>query len=216
MSKLIQAITNGNTNTIIQVIFDAQQTGGINGHLPLLLERNRLGESPLICAIKKKYMYVAEVLIGLDPDLDYAVPNTGDTAMMYAAKLGHENIIRELIDAGADITIKNRNNQTASDIAIDYNHPEAAPDSIILIQGLAQNLQGLNINRNVIEEDIEENKEKPQEEKTINKNPIAYINPVLIQGTIGSSDLLGSPIAPYNYNVPLSGHTDTEGENPDS
>jgi hypothetical protein len=164
MSKvLIKAISAGNTNVIIQTILDAQQTGGAMGHRQLLQERNTLGESPLICAIKKKYMYVAEVLIGLDNNLNYAVPNTGDTAMMYAAKLGNETIVGNLIDAGADINIRNNAGQTASDIANDYDNPNAAPDNILQLRALTQllNVQNLNAGDNVFPQDDEDEKVAP-------------------------------------------------------
>lgn len=212
MSKsLIRAINSGKTNEMLKVLDDAFASGGKAAQQQLLLERNKLGESPLICAIKKKYMTVAKVIIDIDPDLDYQVPKTGNTAMMYAAEIGHEAIISKLILFRADVNIKNLQGKTASDIAIDSNHPEAAPKNIIPIQQLVENIQDLNINRS------EENKQKAyKEEKAINKNPVAYINPALIEGTIGSSDLLVPPIAPYNNDVSLSGDTNTDAENVDS
>ena len=141
---LIQAIMNGNRAAVIQVIIDAQ-VDNAQGHLPLLQEVNALGESPLICAIKRGYMYIAEILIGLGADPDYIVPGTGETAMMYAARLGHENIVRVLMDNDGNINIQNNNGETASDIANAYGHIDADPQQILAIQVLEQQLQGLNM-----------------------------------------------------------------------
>jgi ankyrin repeat protein len=157
MSKLlIKAIYAGNTQEIIKVIYNAQKTNGPMGHVQLLQERNTLGESPLICAIKKKYMYVAEVLIGLDNNLNYTVPSTGDTAMMYAARLGHESIVNQLITAGANINAKNKLGQTASEIAAEYNNHNSAPENILILKDLTKLLKNQQLNtisNNIYEEE---------------------------------------------------------------
>ena len=46
-----------------------------------------------------------------------AVDSNGETALMIAASNGHNNVLRALCDAGADVTLTNGDGLTAADIA---------------------------------------------------------------------------------------------------
>jgi ankyrin repeat protein len=48
---------------------------------------------------------------------------SGWTSLMFAAALGHEDIVKYLIDKGADANIKNKDNKTASMIIEEKNFP---------------------------------------------------------------------------------------------
>jgi len=50
----------------------------------------------------------------------------GETPLFTASDEDHLNIVRMLLDAGADINIKNNEDKTALDIAIERNHDEIA------------------------------------------------------------------------------------------
>jgi ankyrin repeat protein len=112
--SLIKAINSGSRNKVLKVISEARLQG-INALHTLTEERNKFGESPLILAIKKKYGNIAKMIIEIDNNIDYTAPKTGDTALMYACKSGQTKIILELIEKGANISIRNLKNKTASD-----------------------------------------------------------------------------------------------------
>jgi len=46
----------------------------------------------------------------------------GQTALMYAASAGHQTVAEELIDSGADVEARNRNNKSAADLADARGH----------------------------------------------------------------------------------------------
>lgn len=48
--------------------------------------------------------------------------NHGDTALMVAASAGMSNVVRLLIDAGADRNLRNKKRKTAADIAAATGH----------------------------------------------------------------------------------------------
>jgi len=141
---LIPLIHRGNRNDVVQAILDAQRDDA-NGHIPLLHEINNSRESPLICAIKKGYTTIAQILIGIGADVNFRVEHSEETPIMYAARAGNESIVRLLIEAGANINDVNNQNLTASDIAIAYGHDDADPVGIQALLELAHGIQGLDL-----------------------------------------------------------------------
>lgn len=174
---LIEAIRDGNRVNIIQVIFDVRNDHDATANL--LAERNNVGDSPIICAIKKNYSYIAQVLIGLDntqenylagnktalmyaaekgnlevvrtlinKEIDHLLDlqdNLGNTALMYAARIGDQNIFEQLIIAGANVNIVNNANETAIDIANANGHNMPDPQVVLDMHALVQQMQNINL-----------------------------------------------------------------------
>lgn len=139
---LIEAIRDGNRVNIIQVIFDVRNDHDATANL--LAERNNVGDSPIICAIKKNYSYIAQVLIGLDNTQEnYLAGNK--TALMYAARIGDQNIFEQLIIAGANVNIVNNANETAIDIANANGHNMPDPQVVLDMHALVQQMQNINL-----------------------------------------------------------------------
>lgn len=194
--SLIKAINSGSRNEVLQIISTARAQGKV---YELAEERNKSGESPLILAIKKKYGNIAQMIIEIDNNIDYAIPKTGYTALMYACKSGQTKLVLKLIEKGADISIHNLENKTASDIAIENNHPDCVPHNIKQADELTQKLDLLKIN--IFEENKTENKEVE-----LSKN----VSLPMSLHTLSSNSI--PPIAPYEDIVPLTGNTDLEEE----
>lgn len=113
---LIPAIVSGKRDIINHLIDEAINEGTID---VLLMERNRNNESPVMCAIKRQYFKIAKKLIELDDNLDYRIPKTGKTAMMYAAENGAKEIMNLLFDNGASIYLADIDGDTVFDYAKD-------------------------------------------------------------------------------------------------
>ena len=85
-------------------------------------EANALGLDELMkCAADGNSARVKELLAFHAFDINARSAN-GSTALFYAARNGHEEIVALLLGAGADPTIKNDKGSTASDIAVRYGH----------------------------------------------------------------------------------------------
>ena len=77
--------------------------------------KNEPGETPLhyaAASFSHSSYEVAELLIESGSDINLS-SNTGDTALHIAARLNHKNVAIVLISNGANILIKNCNNETA-------------------------------------------------------------------------------------------------------
>ena len=177
---LIEAIRAGNRVNVIELIFNARNNHDATENL--LAERNNIGDSPIICAIKKNYSYIAEMLIGLDNtqahylvgrktalmyatergnlevvkilinkveiDLLNLQDDVGNTALMYAAQIGDQNIFERLIIAGADVNIVNGANETATDIANANGHNMPDTQVVLEMHVLVQQIQNINLAAN--------------------------------------------------------------------
>lgn len=186
--SLIKALNSGSRDQVLKVISEARAQGNDKLHA-LTEERNKLGESPLIIAIKKKFGNIAQIIMEIDDNLNYAVPKTGDTALMYASKNGQKQTVLKLIEMGSDISIRNLDNKTASDIAIENNYPDCAPSNTKKGNELAHKLELLKIDK--YEESKEENKDLTQKAYELTSNSMP-------------------PIAPYEDVIPLSGKVNLE------
>ena len=178
--SLIKALNSGSRDQVLKVISEARAQGNDKLHA-LTEERNKLGESPLIIAIKKKFGNIAQIIMEIDDNLNYAVPKTGDTALMYASKNGQKQTVLKLI--------RNLDNKTASDIAIENNYPDCAPSNTKKGNELAHKLELLKIDK--YEESKEENKDLTQKAYELTSNSMP-------------------PIAPYEDVIPLSGKVNLE------
>ena len=59
----------------------------------------------------------------IDPNVQ---DSSGDTALHDAARFGHVNCVKQLIENGADKTVKNNQGKTAADVAMDYDKKDVA------------------------------------------------------------------------------------------
>lgn len=124
MVSLIDAIARGRRKEVGEVILQAKKEGALHRFLE---EKDSMGETPLICSIKKGYTKIAETIIKLGADVNYRVSSTGYTPLMYAAKFCSESITEQLILAGAHRYARNDQGQTALDIAktaLEYAPPQ--------------------------------------------------------------------------------------------
>ena len=100
----------------------------IEGNLPLVkaLVQNKkaqidhIGWTPLHYASSRGHLEVAEFLIANGAIVDSMSPGN-TTPLMMAVQSGNEQLIKLLLDKGADLQIRNTNGLTAIDIAVIYD-----------------------------------------------------------------------------------------------
>ncbi|CAI0464872.1 unnamed protein product [Linum tenue] len=81
--------------------------------------------SELLCEVAKKGdVDKVKSLIGSGADVSY-FDGDGLTPLMHAAKLGHGNVVKLLLDAGAPWNALSPSNHSAGDFAMDAGHQEA-------------------------------------------------------------------------------------------
>ena len=83
--------------------------------------RNGNDESPLMLAAIKGQMDLVKQLLARDADIN----KPGWTALHYAASSGQVEIMKLLLDEGADPLMKNQQNMTAMDFATQAQRPDA-------------------------------------------------------------------------------------------
>lgn len=146
-NELIVAITKGSRSEFEQVIVQAYQ----NSQLQSLLQgTNTHLESPLICAIKRQYSSMAQTLIKVGADINYVVPDTKKTPLMYAAERGNDVIVEALIRTGVKLALKDSAEQTAYDIALENGYEEIAdmiknPNKVIEISSFVDSIQKMRL-----------------------------------------------------------------------
>lgn len=102
----------------------------IEGNLPvvkMLVEQRKakidhIGWTPLHYASSKGQLEVARYLIANGAVIDSQSPGN-TTPLMMAVHAGNEDLIKLLLDKGADLQLRNNNGFTAIDIAIIYEKP---------------------------------------------------------------------------------------------
>ena len=88
-------------------------------------------ERLLCCACIEGDMLVVEALIAVGCSVN-CVSSTGVTPLMNAAREGHEELVKKLILAGADIAMKHENGSTAFHYAAIHNHIQCG---VLLAEG---------------------------------------------------------------------------------
>lgn len=83
--------------------------------------------TPLIWAVLANHAETAQVLIAHGAKVNH-VDNLGMTPLLYAASIdfGDTAVLEKLLAAGADVKFKNKQGQTAFDLAKGYNYAKAA------------------------------------------------------------------------------------------
>jgi uncharacterized protein len=100
--------------------------------------RNRIGESPLIIAIKRGYLPMAQRLIDAGADVNQAALN-GITPLMAAAYGGHVDLVGRLLAKGADAAPIDRIKKSAMIYAAGEGH--TAIVRMLLDKGVDPNLR---------------------------------------------------------------------------
>jgi uncharacterized protein len=102
----------------------------IEGDLPLVktlvqtkkAQIDHVGWTPLHYACSRGHLEIAEYLIANGAIVDSMSPGN-TTPLMMAVQSGNEQLIKLLLDKGADLKIRNVNGLTAIDIAVIYDKP---------------------------------------------------------------------------------------------
>jgi ankyrin repeat protein len=104
----------------------------LKGFLPVcraLIKRdvdvNKPGWAPLHYAASGGHVPVIQLLLENNAYIDAESPN-GTTPLMMAARYGSWSAVKALLDAGADINLKNQLGFTALDFAVNSNQKESA------------------------------------------------------------------------------------------
>jgi ankyrin repeat protein len=141
---LILAIRDKSTNVIDALLKDKRidvdlsnnsgetplMMASIEGNLPLVktlvlghkAQLDHIGWTPLHYACAKGHLEVAQFLVANGAIVDsLSVGNT--TPLMMAVQSGNEQLVKILLDKGADLQLKNSNGLTAIDIADIYDKP---------------------------------------------------------------------------------------------
>lgn len=93
----------------------------------LLIEQGANIQPELSVALDKASDYMWQKL--MEKGLDINQPNqNGSTKVMWAAQKGFKDIVERLCSSGADLSLKDKNNQTVFDYALKSPHPETILD----------------------------------------------------------------------------------------
>ena len=124
----------GNKNIDVDLSNKSGETplmmASIDGNLPLVktlvlghkAQLDHIGWTPLHYACAKGHLEVAQFLVANGAIVDsLSVGNT--TPLMMAVQSGNEQLVKFLLDKGADLQLKNNNGLTAIDIADIYDKP---------------------------------------------------------------------------------------------
>lgn len=107
-----------------------------NGHTPVveflhgagadINAKDSNGQTVLMFAVKGSHVEMVEYLLENGADIDARSIKQGFTALITAAAIGNETMVRLLLEHGADKNIAERNGNTALDRAGQYGHPDIA------------------------------------------------------------------------------------------
>lgn len=93
-------------------IMDAMFAGGAKINPPTGIHM-----SPLGYAIEKNDKMIIEALLKRKADVNLTDPESGETALMYAAKYSNSEVVKVLLDAGAEVNARDKTGRTALSIA---------------------------------------------------------------------------------------------------
>lgn len=122
--------SDGYTNALYSTIEDERTEAFI-----MLIEEGAdtnfmcVGDTPLHCAVHYNRPYYVKLLLENKANIDAVIKwcyHKENTALQDAAEYGFEECVRLLLDYGADIDIKNKDNLSAYDLAIKHGHENIA------------------------------------------------------------------------------------------
>lgn len=87
-----------------------------------------LGDTPLILACRHNHVSCVTALINFGADVNYqeGVYTKRETALHAAADKGHIGCVRLLLDANARVDLRNDDDKTAYEVALNYDHHDCA------------------------------------------------------------------------------------------
>ena len=122
-SKSISAASNKKDGFLVKNRSDnPQHIDFINA----LNSPNRKGFTPLMLAVKKGYLNSAMSLVAAGADPNICHPETGNTALHYAAEAGNQSLVKLLLIFGADLKMENKVRKTPLVLARSSDGPDAA------------------------------------------------------------------------------------------
>ncbi len=83
---------------------------------------NALGQTPLVVAAAQGHTETVSALAGYLPNVNHQ-DHQGNTALMYACQLGNAPLVDSLLQMQPDLSLRNRMNQSAADIARAHHQP---------------------------------------------------------------------------------------------
>jgi len=114
--RLDPNVTNKTDETPLMYLAVTGQTERARALIAKGAQVNRLGWTPLHYAASKGHLEMVRLLLSKGAIVNAPAPD-GTTALMMAAYAGSEPVARALLDAGADVTMRNLQKQDAADWA---------------------------------------------------------------------------------------------------
>jgi ankyrin repeat protein len=82
------------------------------------------GRTPLIFAASGPFPETVELLLQADSDPNATDSEEGWSALMFAAAEGHRDVVQKLLEYGADVSLKDKDGDTAIDFASNNNQTD--------------------------------------------------------------------------------------------
>ena len=101
---------------------------------------NKRGFTPLMLSVRKDYLNstVTFLQAGADPDVQH--PDSGDTALHYAAERGNATLLKALLAFGADIKVQNGAGKVPLDVAC-ASKAEGAKECVAVLNEISDKME---------------------------------------------------------------------------
>lgn len=109
-SAVTRAATKGDTHFFYDADGNIEEFPDIDG---LTEKPDKKGLLPLTIATHKGYLDITDALLHLGANINGQSLGAGQTALMHAAAFGHTDIVKLLLENGADVGIKTKKGHTA-------------------------------------------------------------------------------------------------------
>jgi ankyrin repeat protein len=86
--------------------------------------RNFCGQTPLMLAVKRGYVHIAEVLLAAGASVSAVRSESGSTALHYAATCNDADTLKLLLEKGADVTAEDADGDLPLHVACRHNNAE--------------------------------------------------------------------------------------------
>lgn len=122
--KFIDHVKEGNLDEILSLFGSALGIESAESRvdlIKLLNERDESGLAAIHWAADRGHANILDLLLTHGADVNFVDGDCGQTALHYAVSCGHVDSIRVLLKHGADQSVRDADEMTCSDIAIDAN-----------------------------------------------------------------------------------------------